>query len=85
MLATNGNTHLGGDDIDNLLLQIAFEDIQADWGEDVSVKSDAVQLLRRAVIQAKEQLSFVPSIEMEFRIRSGRGMCRISASMFSIG
>ncbi len=45
VLATNGDTHLGGDDIDNLLLQIAFEDIQADWGEDVSVKSDAVQLL----------------------------------------
>ncbi len=66
VLATNGDTHLGGDDIDNLLLQIAFEDIQAEWGEDVSVKSDAVQLLRRAVIQAKEQLSFVPSTTIEF-------------------
>ena len=29
MLATNGDTHLGGDDIDNLLLRIALEDIQA--------------------------------------------------------
>src|SRR6267143_2967191 len=36
VLATNGDTHLGGDDIDNLLLRIAFEDIQAEWGEDVS-------------------------------------------------
>jgi Fe-S protein assembly chaperone HscA len=66
VLATNGDTHLGGDDIDNLLLQIAFEDIQAEWVEDVSVKSDAVQLLRRSVIHAKEQLSFVPSTAIEF-------------------
>ena len=60
VLATNGDTHLGGDDIDNLLMRIAFEDIQAEWGEDISGDSDAVQLLRRAVIQAKEELSFVP-------------------------
>src|SRR5450755_1711393 len=74
VLATNGDTHLGGDDIDNLLLQIAFEDIQAEWGEDVSAKSDAVQLLRRAVIQAKEQLSFVPSIQIEFEYSGQRYM-----------
>src|ERR1700757_4438479 len=40
VLATNGDTHLGGDDVDNLLLQIAFEDIQAEWGGDISTKSD---------------------------------------------
>ncbi len=31
VIATNGDTHLGGDDIDNLLLRIALEDIAADW------------------------------------------------------
>ena len=36
VLATNGDTHLGGDDIDNLLLSIALEDIQSEWGEDIS-------------------------------------------------
>jgi Fe-S protein assembly chaperone HscA len=61
VLATNGDTHLGGDDIDNLMLRIALEDIASEWGEDVSTKSDAVQLLRRAVIDAKEKLSFVPA------------------------
>jgi len=66
VLATNGDTHLGGDDIDNLLLRIALEDIQAEWGDDISTKSDAVQLLRRAVIQTKEKLSFVPSTVIEF-------------------
>ena len=83
VLATNGNTHLGGDDIDNLLLQIAFEDIQAEWGEDVSVKSDAVQLLRRAVIQAKEQLSFVPSIEIEFEYSGKRYLRDIGVDVFN--
>src|SRR6266480_3479505 len=65
VLATNGDTHLGGDDIDNLLLKIALEDIDSEWGEDVSGKADLVQLLRRAVIQAKEALSFAPSASME--------------------
>ena len=65
VLATNGDTHLGGDDIDNLLLNIALEDVQSEWGEDVSSKPDLVQLLRRAVIQAKEALSFAPSASME--------------------
>ena len=60
VLATNGDTHLGGDDIDNLLLRIALEDVASEWGEDLSQDSEGVQRLRRAVIQAKERLSFVP-------------------------
>ena len=32
VLATNGDTHLGGDDIDNLLLRIALEDIAVRMG-----------------------------------------------------
>jgi len=66
VLATHGDTHLGGDDIDNLLIKIALEDIRSEWGEDISGKADAVQLLRRSVIAAKEQLSFVPSVNIEF-------------------
>ncbi len=69
VLATNGDTHLGGDDIDNLLLRIALEDVASEWGADLSQDSEGVQRLRRAVIQAKERLSFVPftSIELEYR------------------
>jgi Fe-S protein assembly chaperone HscA len=68
VLATNGDTHLGGDDIDNRMLRVALEDIQSEWGEDLSADGHAVQLLRRAVIDAKERLSFVPvtSIQLEF-------------------
>src|SRR5439155_10698828 len=65
VLATNGDTHLGGDDIDNLLLRIALEDIQSEWGEDLSGDSRAVQLLRRAVIETKEALSFAPSATID--------------------
>jgi molecular chaperone DnaK len=69
VLATNGDTHLGGDDIDNLMLRIAIEDVQSEWGEDLSGDSEAVQRLRRAVIQAKERLSFVPytTIELQYQ------------------
>jgi Fe-S protein assembly chaperone HscA len=68
VLATNGDTHLGGDDIDNLLLRIALEDVASEWGEDLSRDGEGVQRLRRAVIQAKERLSFVPAaaIELEY-------------------
>ena len=83
VLATNGDTHLGGDDIDNLLLRIAFEDIQAEWGEDISTKSDAVQLLRRAVIQTKEKLSFVPSTVIEFEYGAKRYVREIGVDVFN--
>src|SRR5947209_7830590 len=59
VLATNGDTHLGGDDIDNRLIRIGLEDIATEWGQDLSADGEAVQTLRRAVIEAKERLSFV--------------------------
>ena len=59
VLATNGDTHLGGDDIDNLLLRIALEE------SEIPQDSEGVQRLRRAVIKAKEELSFVPDTKIE--------------------
>jgi Fe-S protein assembly chaperone HscA len=74
VLATNGNTHLGGDDIDHLLMRIALEDIASEWGENISGNQEAVQLLRRAVIRAKEELSFVPAafIDLEYHGKTYR-------------
>jgi Fe-S protein assembly chaperone HscA len=69
VLATNGDTHLGGDDIDNRLIRIGLEDIQSEWGEDLSGDGEAIQLLRRAVIEAKEQLSFVPVTTLHFEYK----------------
>src|SRR3989441_827612 len=67
VLATNGDTHLGGDDIDNRLIRIGLEDIQSEWGQDLSTDGEAVQTLRRAVIEAKEQLSFVSFTTINFK------------------
>jgi Fe-S protein assembly chaperone HscA len=67
VLATNGDTHLGGDDIDNLLLRIALEDLRSEWDEDLSEDPEGVQRLRLAVIKAKEELSFVPETKIELQ------------------
>jgi len=82
VLATNGDTHLGGDDIDNLLLKIALEDIAFEWGEDISGKNDAVQLLRRGVIDAKEQLSFVPASTIDLHYGPRRYRREITRELF---
>jgi molecular chaperone DnaK len=57
VIATNGDTHLGGDDIDNLLIAIALDDIQGDLGLDVRRSGEAVATIRKAVIEAKIALS----------------------------
>jgi molecular chaperone DnaK len=82
VLATNGDTHLGGDDIDNLLLRIALEDVQSEWGEDLSEDNEGVQRLRRAVIQAKEKLSFVPSAAIELEYRGKHYQREITRELF---
>jgi Fe-S protein assembly chaperone HscA len=82
VLATNGDTHLGGDDIDNLMLRIAIEDVQSEWDEDLSGDSEAVQRLRRAVIQAKERLSFVPYTTIELQYRGKKYQREIRRELF---
>ncbi len=64
VLATNGDTHLGGDDIDNLMIAVALEDIETEWGINIRGNQEAVQTLRKAVIEAKEQLSFAPAVQL---------------------
>jgi molecular chaperone DnaK len=82
VLATNGDTHLGGDDIDNRLLRIALEDVAADWGEDLSRNGAAVQTLRRAVIEAKERLSFVPKTAIDLEYHGKRYQREITREQF---
>ncbi len=82
VLATNGDTHLGGDDIDNLLLRIALEDLESEWGEDLSRDLEGVQRLRRAVIKAKEELSFVPETKIQFEYRGKRYERAIDRQLF---
>jgi len=57
VIATNGDTHLGGDDIDHLLMAIALDDIRGEHNLDLRANAEAVQAIRRAVIEAKIALS----------------------------
>ncbi len=57
VIATNGDTHLGGDDIDNRLITIALDDIAGDMKFDLRRNAEAVQAIRKAVIDAKIELS----------------------------
>jgi Fe-S protein assembly chaperone HscA len=68
VMATNGDTHLGGDDIDNLLIKVAVEDIAGDLKVDVRKHPDAVQRLRRAVIEAKIALSSQDAAKIEVEL-----------------
>src|SRR5216683_1737293 len=82
VLATSGDTHLGGDDIDNLLLRVALEDLQTEWGTDLSTDSEGIQRLRRAVIQAKERLSFVPFTDISLEYHGKKYQREIRRDLF---
>ncbi|HEV3208414.1 MAG TPA: Fe-S protein assembly chaperone HscA [Terriglobales bacterium] len=71
VVATNGDTHLGGDDIDNLLIRIALDDIRGDMNLDVSRNGEAVATIRKAVIEAKIRLSEDSSTTIEIDLPSG--------------
>jgi Fe-S protein assembly chaperone HscA len=57
VLATNGDTHLGGDDIDRIMTELVFAEIVAAGAASASDRSLLVQVVRQAVIQAKWDLS----------------------------
>lgn len=72
VMATNGDTHLGGDDIDNLLIRIALDDIRGDMGMDLSRSGEAVATIRKAVIEAKIALSSQSATKLDIEIPGGK-------------
>ena len=72
VISTNGDTHLGGDDIDNLLITIAGDDIQGDLKLDLRRNGEAVARIRRAVIEAKIALSSEPSVKLDVELPGGQ-------------
>jgi Fe-S protein assembly chaperone HscA len=83
VIATNGDTHLGGDDIDNLLIAIALDDIQGDLVVDVRRSGEAVQRIRKAVIEAKIALSANDSAKLDVELPDGKRYQReIPRTMF---
>ncbi len=81
VIATGGDTHLGGDDIDNLLIAIALDDIAGDaelGAGEIAVKpsGELVQAVRKAVIEAKIALSDADSAKMELTLPNGKRYAR---------
>jgi len=72
VIATNGDTHLGGDDIDNLLISVALDDIAGDLGVDVRRNAEIVQAIRKAVIEAKIALSTNEKTTLDVELPSAK-------------
>jgi Fe-S protein assembly chaperone HscA len=69
--STNGDTHLGGDDIDNLLLAVALDEIHAEHGVDLRSHPGAVQALRKSAIDAKINLSSEQAARFDIELPNG--------------
>jgi molecular chaperone DnaK len=70
VLSTNGDTHLGGDDIDNALQSVAREEILA-LGVDLAAHPETVQELRKVMIAAKHELSEASKTIVKFPLPGG--------------
>ena len=62
--ATNGNTHLGGDDIDHALIEWIVGEFKKDQGIDLAQDNMALQRLKEAAEKAKCELSTVSETEI---------------------
>ncbi len=57
VLSTNGDTHLGGDDIDNVVAKYMIDDFKNKEGIDLSGDKMAMQRIKEAAEKAKKELS----------------------------
>ena len=62
--ATNGDTHLGGDDIDHLIIDFLVAEFKKDQGIDLSKDRMAIQRLKEAAEKAKIELSQLMETEI---------------------
>ncbi|PYX35126.1 MAG: molecular chaperone DnaK, partial [Acidobacteria bacterium] len=72
VLSTNGDTHLGGDDIDNLLQAFIHEKILQTDEIDFSPHGEIAQELRKALIAIKHELSEKESAILRFPLPGGK-------------
>jgi molecular chaperone DnaK len=71
VLATNGDTHLGGDDIDNLLQDLLREGIREEHAIDISANPQVAQELRKSLIAAKHRLSTDTGVDIRLPLPNG--------------
>jgi molecular chaperone DnaK len=64
VLATDGDTHLGGDDFDQAIIDYMIEEFKKDNGMDLSTDPIALQRLKESAEKAKVELSSSPQTEI---------------------
>ena len=64
VLATNGDTHLGGDDFDNCIIRWMVDEFKKQEGVDLSTDKMAMQRLKDAAEKAKKELSSATTTEI---------------------
>ncbi len=64
VISTNGDTHLGGDDIDDIVMQWLMGEFKRDQGIDVSKDKMVIQRLKEAAEKAKIELSSTQETEI---------------------
>ena len=64
VLSTNGDTHLGGDDFDHVIIEWLIQEFKNDEGADLSTDPMAMQRLKEAAEKAKIELSSSTSTEI---------------------
>ena len=73
VLATNGDTHLGGDDFDQVIIDWLADGFKADEGIDLKKDPMAMQRLKEAAEKAKIELSSTTSTEINLPYISAEG------------
>lgn len=65
VIATNGDTHLGGEDFDNRVLDFMMKRIKKNHNQDVTKNKSAIQKLKSEIEKAKRSLSSSPQATLE--------------------
>ena len=73
VLSTNGDTHLGGDDFDQVIIEWLVNGFKADEGIDLSKDPMAMQRLKETAEKAKIELSSTTSTEINLPYISAEG------------
>jgi molecular chaperone DnaK len=84
VLSTNGDTHLGGDDFDEVLINYIAEEFKKQEGIDLRSEPMSLQRLREAAEKAKKELSSLQStdINLPFIYQSKHLQLQITRSKF---
>ena len=72
VLATSGDTHLGGDDVDQMIVQLVFDEIHEQFGRSLDFPASARQAVRQFAEATKIRLSQADSGNIQVDLGDGR-------------